>query len=673
MSENDFRPIMKLTEYILRRNERSSTWAFVHSWIPAKTSRYSWWRVLLVTVALSGFSTGLLWCLLELLIRTGAGEMDARFLERQRAWMVEATAEWTALIGLCWSIVSRLCWNQRANRLAASPGSPELNQEWPRRGFFTGTLTSWGYFWIVAVATPTLLFYSIENARGAWAWNRMQARLKAQGVCYDLDCLIPPPARDEENFFATPFWSNFEYKTVPEMNGRGSRLIWAVTNWSGKQMHLPPVKTRPPLAQQRQFEDTDGRIPLADWAEAFRESATHAATNAHDISYRPYPIAPGPGQPAEDVLLALSLYDGYLAEFAAAAYRPRNRYPAHYGELFSTVLPYLNQIKLGAQICQLRAVANLAQGNSVAAATNTLLGFRLAESLQEEVFLISHMVRFASDAINLHTLWEGTLGHHWTDAQLVAFQKILSQREYTHGMIQSVGAERIVGCAELDRAIDDRWNQLQLFDSLSDARSEESSGDADGLHSAIPYLMPTGWLRYNQIRLMEGYQRLLDVARMKLAPDRSREAMKTAEESEKSFDQLLIDNYGGGPKSSVAGRLLPALGKAFDKANRAQSLARMGVIACALERYHFAQNRYPQRLDELVPTYLAAVPTDWMGGGAFHYRPTDDGWFQLWSVGPNGIDDGGILRKIEPNGKIQSDELDWPWPSPAKSRQPRVF
>ncbi len=664
---------MKLTEYILRRNESPITWGFVRSWIPARTSHYSWWRVLLVTLAFCGFSTGLVWCGVELIIRTGSWDMDARYLERQRIWMVEATAEWTALVGLCWSIVSRLCWNQRANRLAAQPESPELHQAWPRRGFFTGTLPGWGYLWIVAWATPTLLFYSIENARGAWAWNRMQANLKAEGVCYQLDCLIPPPARDEENFFATPYWSNFEYKTVPETSGRGSRLIWAVTNWSGKQMHLPPVKRHPPLAQERQFEDTDGRIHLADWAQAFRESSAHAATNAHDISHRPYPTPTSPGQPADDVLLALSLYDDYLAEFAAAASRPRNRYPAHYGELFSTVVPYLGQIKLATQICQLRAIADLARGNSVAAATNTLLGFRLAESLQEEVFLISHMVRFASDAINLHTLWEGMLRHHWTDAQLVAFQKILSEREYTHGMIQSVGAERIIGCAELDRAIDDRWNQLQLFESLHDERDEESFGDANGLHSAIPYLMPTGWLRKNQIYLMEGYQRLIDVARMKLAPDRSREAMKSAEELEKSFDQLLVDNYSGGPKSSVAGRLLPALGKAFDKANRAQAMARMGVIACALERYHIAQKRYPQSLNELVPTYLATVPTDWMGGGPFHYRPTDDGWFQLWSVGPNGIDDGGVLRKIDGNGKIQSDELDWPWPSPAKSRHPRVF
>lgn len=580
---------MKLTEYIQRRNERPITWGLVCHWIPDRTSRYSYLRVFWVTLAITVLVPGLLWVANEAFVRTGIMDFGTQQVGHLRPWMLRIAAEWAASVGLCWSFVSRLCWNQRAARLTVSPESPELTQAWPRRGFFTGTLPGWSYFFIVALATPTLLFYAIENVRGAWAWHEMQSRLRTDGVCYELNCFVPPPARDEENFFATPFWKNFEYRTEPDANGQRPAYIWAVTNWNEKLIQLPDGKSLQQSAGQRQFEDTDGRVELGGWARAFRDSTTAAAQNPKDAVNRSYPVPPTPGAAADDVLMALSRYDGYLAEFAAAALRPRNRYPAHYEDLFSTIINHVSQIRAGAQTCQLRALAFLARGNPAAAATNTVLGFRLAESLGEDVFVISQLVRFTSDAINLHTLWEGMIAHQWNEAQLRIFQDILIQRDYTHAMARSMEAERAMGCAEMERTVHDRWNQLLRFDGLRDDRNEDAFSDAIKLET-IPYLMPTGWLRWNQIHLMEGYQLLIDTARTKLAEDRSLAVMKAGQDREQDYDKLIIEYYGRGPEYWVARQLLPALGKASDKANRAQTLARMGVIACALEHHYIAQH-----------------------------------------------------------------------------------
>ena len=48
-----------------------------------------------------------------------------------------------------------------------------------------------------------------------------------------------------------------------------------------------------------------------------------------------------------------------------------------------------------------------------------------------------------------------------------------------------------------------------------------------------------------------------------------------------------------------------------------------------------------------MPKYVAVVPKDIFSGGALHYKPQADGYL-LYSVGPNGIDDGGRNQMTTP-------------------------
>jgi hypothetical protein len=51
----------------------------------------------------------------------------------------------------------------------------------------------------------------------------------------------------------------------------------------------------------------------------------------------------------------------------------------------------------------------------------------------------------------------------------------------------------------------------------------------------------------------------------------------------------------------------------------------------------------------LAPKYLAAVPNDLFSGRPLVYRPTGSGYV-LYSVGPNGQDDGGRSSDDDPPG-----------------------
>jgi hypothetical protein len=74
--------------------------------------------------------------------------------------------------------------------------------------------------------------------------------------------------------------------------------------------------------------------------------------------------------------------------------------------------------------------------------------------------------------------------------------------------------------------------------------------------------------------------------------------------------------------------------------DRCDQLERNRNLAVALARFKLARGKHPDKLDELVPTYLTAVPNDVFTDKPMIYSLTADGYL-LYSVGVNGKDDGG--------------------------------
>jgi hypothetical protein len=79
-----------------------------------------------------------------------------------------------------------------------------------------------------------------------------------------------------------------------------------------------------------------------------------------------------------------------------------------------------------------------------------------------------------------------------------------------------------------------------------------------------------------------------------------------------------------------------------------------------------------------VPEFVPAVPLDPIDGQPLRYRPNADGTFLLYSVGENGVDDGGnpSLEKgvTSSNYYWQNDRaLDWVWPQPATEEDIQAY
>ncbi|MCP3904157.1 MAG: ADP-ribosylglycohydrolase family protein [Planctomycetes bacterium] len=102
--------------------------------------------------------------------------------------------------------------------------------------------------------------------------------------------------------------------------------------------------------------------------------------------------------------------------------------------------------------------------------------------------------------------------------------------------------------------------------------------------------------------------------------------------------------------------MLPAIGKTLLQEQSTVMDSEATVIMLAIERFENQHGRPPAALEELVPEFLPAVPTDPLHGGPFGYRLLADDpagrAFVLYSFGADGNDDwpdDPVWRNRSPN------------------------
>jgi len=93
------------------------------------------------------------------------------------------------------------------------------------------------------------------------------------------------------------------------------------------------------------------------------------------------------------------------------------------------------------------------------------------------------------------------------------------------------------------------------------------------------------------------------------------------------------------------------------------------TTALAIKRYQLRHGRYPSELGALVPAFLPAIPRDPADGKPLRYRLHPDGSFLLYSIGEDGVDDGGDASpavKTENINWVKGRDYVWPWPATAE-------
>lgn len=108
------------------------------------------------------------------------------------------------------------------------------------------------------------------------------------------------------------------------------------------------------------------------------------------------------------------------------------------------------------------------------------------------------------------------------------------------------------------------------------------------------------------------------------------------------------------PAFGFMGLSLPSIGRCLVLTGRDQAEQSGTLAGLALAAYHHDHGEYPASLDELVPDYLEALPPDPFSQGPLVYRRGEADEYVLYTVGEDGIDDGGDFTTDDGKGGYRS-------------------
>ncbi len=484
---------------------------------------------------------------------------------------------------------------------------------------------------LAVLATLVAAFYTEEDWRGKHAWENYKHELEAKGEKLDWQAFVPPPVPNDQNFFCAPIFTNMLDGKIfmsPYGNDGGpdSRLN---TNQSGYAVYRMRI--------------TD----LQAWQNYYRHRTTTDKVES-------FPIAPEPQTPAKDVLFALSKFDSAVEELRQASQRPYASVPSNYAEdgfdSVSTLLPVLAELKRCTQLLQLRASAELADGQSEKALDDVKLLLYLDNSLRNSPFLISQLVRMAMLQYTLQPIWEGLAEHKWSDEQLVALETELGKLDYLADYESAMRGERAFAIASFE-------NQRRTRESISGSVTVQGKSE---LVTNKLTLMPSAYFDQNELNFARMHQQWI----LPLVDTNSRTVSPAALQLAENSVHAGLKRYS--PYKVQALMLFPAIGSFVKKFAAIQVSIDLARAACALERYRLAHGEYPETLDALAPQFIEKLPHDIIGGQPLHYRRKDGGKFILYSVGWNEEDDGGTVVSRKGGSAVDTDNGDWVWQYPAK-------
>jgi hypothetical protein len=497
-------------------------------------------------------------------------------------------------------------------------------------------------FGLACFITLVALFYAEEDWRGWHGWNQFKHEWEAKGERFGRASVVPPAIPDDQNFALTPVAAS-SYETVLDKNGHE---LWPRNTSVVNRLQMSPYGDKALLEWPTNGDWRTARAcDLNAWQKYYRALASK--TNA-------FPVPPRPQTAAADVLFALSKNNSTIEELRQNGQLPHSRFPLEYdkGDPAAMVLPHLAALKGCAQVLQLRALAELQNGQGDQALADIKLVWRLTEAIRTEPILISHLVRLAMVNIALQPVWEGLAEHKWSNAQLVEIERELAGLNFLSDYKLAMRGEMVLFQGGIFDYLRNHPGQFQnLF-----SEGANSSPDSEFI---ISRLVPGGWFYQNQLHcarpIVEFYLPAADLNQRIISPAATRRADAAVEADIKHTT----------PYNIIEKLLLPALGNAAKKFASGQAAVDLARVAIALECYRLAHGEYPGSLDVLAPQFVAKLPHDIINGQPLYYRREASGQFLLFSVGWNETDDGGEVG-LKESGAVDIGSGDWVWRYPQK-------
>ena len=287
--------------------------------------------------------------------------------------------------------------------------------------------------------------------------------------------------------------------------------------------------------------------------------------------------------------------------------------------------------------------------------TNLTAIFQLTAWHDEDLTLVSQMIRVAIGGLALRSTWATLQAPGLTDAQLAALQSQLQSNTVLPNLTRTLEFERV----SLDQIF------VNVRSGQESVNSALGGSGATGWSGAGEQVSALGWRAFlsdaDELFYLRTMQRPVDALRKM---NRLRDWSAAQADLAMGLADLAIFDTWRGNLLLISRVAIPNYSKAFQTAVRYETRRELTLAAVALERFRRKHGKHPDSLNTLMPEFLSAVPTDWMVGKPLRYRLNVDGTYTLWSVNEDFKDDGGDATDTS-TGSRQGDIWDgrdavWP-------------
>ena len=359
-----------------------------------------------------------------------------------------------------------------------------------------------------------------------------------------------------------------------------------------------------------------------------------------------------------DLVVAASKRPRFYAPFVSGRDEP--------GGVIALLLPEAQQSREAARDLRVRAVFRVGAGKPEEAWQDLLACHRLARLVDQGPTLVEELVAIAIEGIAIQG--DAVLAH---EGKLTAEQARRFAAEFRKLPPMSKMVDKI------------NWaERLMYLDCVLAMATSKRAGELATLMDAAPDI-PKGKIPSCVLRLLTALADWNEPMRMgnrwhdRLAGALSKPTRKERDAAVAEFERdlkklgaeakdpraLLRNIAFAGSLGRGLGRqmghvfialFMPALSACMNAEDRNTTSEGIVPLVFALAAYRADHGGYPPDLAALVPKYLPAIPEDLFSGGPFRYKREGAGYV-LYSVGPNGKDDGGRNSRDEPNSEANRD------------------
>jgi hypothetical protein len=310
----------------------------------------------------------------------------------------------------------------------------------------------------------------------------------------------------------------------------------------------------------------------------------------------------------------------------------------------------------------------------------------LPKAWRDEPLWISQMRRYELTDIAFRATWEALQFPGWNDKQLAELQSEWQDIEFLSAAEASLSMERVLGekniaTGRISSAARDEMLSLgriaggssnlflQSIEFGKEIVDDPNSAAMKVIDRYPRYWAWKWWWSYDEdLYRKQAWQTGIEAVRV----IRNQTCFAPALEQVQKAGDRLTESHSHHQDHFQPGTfgVPPTIHGFLKRIAIAEIEKEMLVAAIALKRFHLRHGTFPAALASLTPEFVPSLPRDWIDGKPLRYRLKEDGQFVLYSVGEDGVDDGGDpTPKTKKASKYMPYGRDWVWPAPASGEE----